>query len=198
MDGDGLDDVLISDRKGDIRGVRWLQNPGQNDDLYSPWKNHDIGLNDGEPMFMTVADLNGDSLDDILVPDLTKGFVVFLQMPDHSWIRKNVDFPGFSGTRGKAVAVGDIDQDGELDVVSTYEGAEAKSGVVWTSGLLDPAHRKDYDVSGTAGIKFDLACLLDMDGDGDLDILTSEENNNSSTVAGLGVVWYENPYSVKK
>jgi hypothetical protein len=29
--------------------------------------------------------------------------------------------------------------------------------------------------------------LVDLDGDGDLDVLTCEER------AGLGVIWYENP-----
>jgi len=37
------------------------------------------------------------------------------------------------------------------------------------------------------GIKFDLIQSLDLDQDGDLDIVTCEERNN------LGVIWYENP-----
>lgn len=192
MDQDGFDDILISDRKGSNRGVRWLQNPGNGSALNKHWQNHVIGLNDGEPMFLDLADLNGDDLDDIIVPDLIQGFVVFTQTANHTWQRVNIPFPKSSGTRGKCVAVGDIDNDGQLDVVSSYEGAERKEGVMWTSGLLTQ-HRKDHNVSGTAGIKFDLVKLIDMDGDGDLDILTSEENNNSSTVAGLGVIWYENP-----
>jgi hypothetical protein len=32
-----------------------------------------------------------------------------------------------------------------------------------------------------------------MDNDGDLDVLNTEENDNSDTEAGLGFVWYENP-----
>jgi hypothetical protein len=50
----------------------------------------------------------------------------------------------------------------------------------------------NYDVSGPAGIKYDFVYLIDIDKDGDLDILTCEENNNSETDAGLGVIWYEN------
>ena len=37
------------------------------------------------------------------------------------------------------------------------------------------------------GVKHDLVPLIDLDGDGDLDVLTTEETK------GLGVVWYENP-----
>jgi hypothetical protein len=45
------------------------------------------------------------------------------------------------------------------------------------------AHR----LSGPDGIKHDLVALVDLDGDGDLDAMTSEE------VKDLGVIWYENP-----
>ena len=45
-------------------------------------------------------------------------------------------------------------------------------------------------VSGTEkGIKYDHLEVLDIDGDGDLDILTCEEHE---TNGGLGVIWYEN------
>lgn len=37
------------------------------------------------------------------------------------------------------------------------------------------------------GEKFDRIELLDLDGDGDPDLLTCEEREN------LGVIWYENP-----
>ncbi|HJN14104.1 MAG TPA: hypothetical protein QGH10_01370 [Armatimonadota bacterium] len=44
-----------------------------------------------------------------------------------------------------------------------------------------------HDVSGPEGIKYDLIEPIDMDADGDLDLLTCEERE------GLGVFWYENP-----
>lgn len=51
-----------------------------------------------------------------------------------------------------------------------------------------------FDVRGPEGIKFDLNLLLDVDADGDLDVINSEENDNARDgKAGLGVVWYENP-----
>ncbi len=37
------------------------------------------------------------------------------------------------------------------------------------------------------GSKFDLIQAVNLDGDGDLDLLTCEERDN------LGVFWYENP-----
>ena len=46
---------------------------------------------------------------------------------------------------------------------------------------------KDHEISGTEGIKFDRIELIDLDQDGDLDLVTCEERVN------LGVIWYENP-----
>ena len=42
-------------------------------------------------------------------------------------------------------------------------------------------------ISGVDGVKHDMIKLLDLDQDGDLDLLTCEE------VKQLGVIWYENP-----
>ena len=94
---------------------------------------------------------------------------------------------------GKSAAVGDIDGDGKPDLVTTYDGAEERTGVIWSTIPSDEKPWIHHNVSGLAGNKYDFAYLIDINRDGALDILTSEENNNSSTVAGLGVVWYENP-----
>ena len=86
----------------------------------------------------------------------------------------------------------DVDLDGRLDVLFTCENAQKKSGAMW---LSPPASNNvtDYEwlpheISGTKqGVKFDLIQLLDLDQDGDLDLITCEERDN------LGVIWYENP-----
>jgi hypothetical protein len=66
-------------------------------------------------------------------------------------------------------------------------------GVAW----YDPADTPTasdwqiHNVSGPRGIKFDRIVLHDLDGDTDLDAVTTEEKVNGER--GLGVVWYENP-----
>jgi len=42
-------------------------------------------------------------------------------------------------------------------------------------------------VSNVQGRKFDLLQLVDLDQDGDLDVITCEEADN------LGLIWFENP-----
>jgi len=54
------------------------------------------------------------------------------------------------------------------------------------------------NISGAPGEKFDLVLLLDLDRDGDLDVMTMEERDATfGTIRGmgrgLGVIWHENP-----
>ena len=89
----------------------------------------------------------------------------------------------------KAVRFADLDLDGSNEIVVTCEGAtHDRSGVFYLRKKL--SHWNAHDISGPAGIKFDRIEVLDLDADGDLDVLTCEERFAGR---GLGVIWYENP-----
>lgn len=194
MDGDGIWDILITDRYGDMRGLRWLKNPGNPTDHHIGWENHYIGLRDGEPMFLGLAHLDAwsrDGIPGVIVPDLTNGWEIFYR-EDGVWFRELMPYPVFSGTRGKSVAVADIDEDGAWDFVASFEGARDRSGVLAVTSFR--SNRPNFlDISGLTGIKYDFVVLLDMDGDGDLDVLTCEETGGDGSKQGLGIIWYENP-----
>lgn len=88
------------------------------------------------------------------------------------------------------MAVLDVDADGRNDLVFTCGSAgNGKSGARWLSyrDAVTDAVWDDHEVSGPEGVKYDRIELLDLDADGNLDVITCEERNN------LGVVWYENP-----
>ena len=98
----------------------------------------------------------------------------------------------------KAFRVGDIDLDGKADIVATSVKAIESAGLVGVGWLQQPetatsADWMPFNIAGPEGEKFDRIELYDVDGDGDLDVLTTEERNNSFEVFGLGIVWYENP-----
>jgi len=203
MNGDGRDDVLLSDRLGELAGVRWLENPGPNSPhLKAPWKNHWIGARGREAMLIDAADIDGDGIREIIVPHyLNDDFRLSIfrrrggPSPDE-WDEHSVRYPAFAG-RPKAVTVGDVDLDGRPDIVlATARQLKAgleKRGIVWLR-FRDSPFQPDwevFDVSGPEGVKFDLNLLLDVDSDGDLDVINSEEIGDGR--AGLGVVWYENP-----
>lgn len=209
MNDDQRPDILISDRRNSSRtGVRWLENPGiHSTDFYNPWSSHMIGANLEEPMFHTSADLDGDGRAEVIVPDLLKGLVVLEpdDKPYTSWSQYVKSYPEWAGPRGKGVSAGDLDLDGRIDLVLSFEEGggvasipypeykeNGKYSVIWGSYTGNPitGSWSWKKVSGLKGRKFDLVNLIDLDGDGDLDVLTNDENEEGT---GLGVVWYENP-----
>ena len=193
MDGDGDTDIVITDRKGPNAGCRWLENPGVGDRQKQPWKSHMIGAAGLEVMFMALSDLDGDGAEEAIVPERTKETTRIFRRPsspDRPWKEEIIDLPEYTG-RAKSVEVGDVDGDGVMDFVhSTNTYGREINGLTWTSG-------KDKDrifkgISGPHNAKYDKVELLDIDGDGDLDVLICEENFGENS-EGLGVVWYENP-----
>ena len=188
MNGDGAVDIVASDRKGPRSGALWFQNmPGS-----AAWPVVRVGPEgEDEAMFLDVADLDGDGNTDIVmaVRDGPIRFFRGLSARGNSFRRHSIEIPDGFGT-AKAVAVGDMDGDGAADLVFSCENADGDlSGIGMLRHAGDPTASswEVTDVSGPEGTKFDRVELVDLDGDGDLDILTCEEADN------LGVVWYENP-----
>ena len=200
VDGDGRQDVIVSDRKGDQPGVYWLQS--QPDGPGLQWARHAIGGLGQQVMFLDYADLNGDGVKDVLVA-ISGGDLLYLRRDvpegqrhqtatkpdDIRWSAFTISMPENVGG-GKSVRVGDINLDGKMDLVLSCESANGdRSGVVWMeyNGTPEKGSWQTHELSGTAGVKFDLLQLVDLDGDGDLDVITCEERDN------LGLIWYENP-----
>ena len=199
VDGDGDSDVLTTDRRGPLRGCRWLENPGAGPAQMQPWKNHFIGGRQSEVMFMTRADIDADGADEVLTAVKGEGPLWFRRRgKTEDWQPFAIAMPAGVGS-GKAVAAGDIDRDGRVDIVFSCEHARGgKSGVMWLSFGKAPGEKvwRPHEISGPKGIKFDRLELLDLDGDGDLDVLCCEESEPSAGKdRGLGVFWYENPHA---
>lgn len=190
MDQDGDMDIAASDRKGPSRGCLWLENPGPGLSQDRPWTVHRIADTTREVMFMDLADLDGDGLIDVLATTAGKEIVWHRRRSTNGdeWETHVIPIPTSAGT-GKSVRVGDVDLDGRPDIVFSCEHAQQTSGVMWLEarGPAVSASWLAHDISGPSGIKFDLVQLIDLDEDGDLDAITTEE------VEGLGVIWYENP-----
>lgn len=203
MDDDGDMDIVVSDRKpGETQGVRWLENPGKIGKQKKAWVNHLVGCEGLEVMFMDIVDLDRDGLEDIIVTETTTRKIVFLKRLDktgQNWKNYLIDIPEYTG-KPKSVAAGDINMDGKLDLVHSSEEAKGEiEGIFWLSYNNEPADSvwKWHKVSGPVGIKFDRIELTDLDGDGDVDILTCEENYGEDS-KGLGIIWYENPFKKTK
>lgn len=191
MNNDGLLDILVSDRAGVLHGVRWLERPSNPDLLSQPWTNHFIGAEHRSPTLISTVPAGNIAPTGIVVPSGSKRLTLYEREDETAqhWSAHPIPYPERLGTP-KAVAVGDIDLDGVLDVVlagTNLDGHE--EGIVWLShgALASELNPEKFGLSGAQGEKFDRMELIDLDGDGDLDVLTTEEVQN------LGVIWYENP-----
>ena len=200
IDRDGDPDLLLGDRRGALSGVRWLENPGPNSPLLrAPWKSHMIGAAGWEVQFISYADLDGDGIKEVIAP-YYKGndnkLSLFQLALNGNWVEHPIAYPEMLG-RPKSAVIGDINLDGLPDIVLSAEQAYGDlQGIVWLQNTGSPflGSWKTRPLSGSKGIKFDLNILQDLDRDGDLDVLNTEEqfpivNGN----LGLGVIWYENP-----
>ncbi|MDG2223873.1 MAG: VCBS repeat-containing protein [Rubripirellula sp.] len=187
MDGDRDLDILFTDRKGSKSGCFWLEHPGA-ERVDQPWREHAVGLEGKEAMFLSLADVDRDGLQDVIVSIRPQTIVVCRRQggAGRQWESDVIAIPESFGS-AKDAAAADLDQDGQMEIVFTTE--RASNGKIGVGCVINPLSEKPgfKSISGVDGTKHDLVQLLDLDGDGDLDILTCEEVNN------LGVIWYENP-----
>ncbi|MBP6700298.1 MAG: hypothetical protein KA135_03585, partial [Halioglobus sp.] len=108
----------------------------------------------------------------------------------------------------KGIACGNIDADAKLDIVISMSGRG--HGVFALMNMEDTLADQTLHLQVIAGdefrsrkgIKHDNLVLQDLDEDGDLDIITTEENGARGLLSrllpglitrGLGLIWYENP-----
>jgi len=191
MDGDGDSDLVLSDRKRKESGAYWLENPGVGPAQSGPWLEHGIGAVGLEAKFLTLSDVDGDALEDVVLAVQPRE-IHWLRRLDRTglkWQEHVIPLPEEAGI-AKAVTVGDVDGDGRLDLVFSCEQAEQpRQGLMWLSSDGPPRGGawNAHALSGVDGVKHDLVALVDLDADGDLDAVTTEEVKN------LGVIWYENP-----
>jgi hypothetical protein len=203
MDSDGREDIVFAGRQG----VGWFRNPGYQTLGVSPdtaiWERIVITPNGSE---FTFCDHIVDRLEDMIVATSHDSGMVakWLKRLDDTgrhWAEYPITSDSLrSGNESllkfviKGVACGYVDADDRIDVVFTGSGhghgvfmmsprTDIVSGLTWDLVNLTPY--ADY-------MKYDNLRLADVDADGDLDILTTEEGAGVFT-SGKGVLWLENP-----
>jgi hypothetical protein len=196
VDRDGDIDVVVSDNQGQGRGIFWLENPGTRAAMSgAAWTEHSILTSSTDRFnFLTVTDLDLDGKSDILSAG-SSSWLFWLRRSSGAgngmegvsagWELHRIRLPG--GHRGsKAVRVADFDLDGKPDIVMTLGGGGDKTNVYWMDYRKEVTDEEwlAHEISGPFGQKFDLIQLLDLDGDGDLDVITCEEDYNLGVATG--------------
>ena len=174
MDADGDQDLVYSDRKGTKRGVGWLEQPS---DPATHWKDHMLGLQNAEPMFV-------DASEDRIIVSTRNGYLEdFSRRSGRPW--KSVRIPNPPGVEfGKAVRRLTPTQLAMTANTAADKKSEPEKPAFW---LWKSEDNSWHVIDPILECKFDRIEAIDLDGDGDLDLMTCEERKN------LGVVWYENP-----
>ncbi len=190
MDGDGDNDILVSDR---AQGLRWVENRLAED---ATWTEHPIGENHGDFALCPGLFRQGELA---IAAFLRTRPMIYTPTPDGKWYGQELiatnALPDGSIPKGlKGMACADLDLNGLVDIAVSVSGYG--HGVF--AYLQDTDQWQVVPVAGTRqnnlfkGIKHDTLSLADLDQDGDLDIVTTEENGGLLG-RGLGFIWFENP-----
>ena len=170
MDGDGDDDVVYSDRRGITQGIGWLEQPNDQTDK---WTEHRIAGQGREVMFLSASPHE-------VITATRHGQWIEYRNDDGNWLSRSYSNPPGVGN-GKAIER--ISPDHIVMTANTKASNDPNQPGIW----LRRAAGDWSAIDRTDRVKFDRMELIDLDGDGDLDVMTCEERQN------LGVVWYENP-----
>ena len=178
VDGDGDLDVLSASAMDDT--VAWYANQG--DLTFS--ERRVIDPNADGAVSVYAVDLDGDGAVDVLSASSWDDRITWYSnhMGDGTFDRSTIDF-GADGAWD--VHAADLDGDGDPDVLSASRGADR---IAWYENTVADGRAPDFsrrqniatDAQGAESVH-----VADLDGDGDLDVLSASFHDNT-------VAWYEN------
>ncbi|MBW3077614.1 FG-GAP-like repeat-containing protein, partial [Prochlorococcus marinus] len=177
VDGDGDLDIVSASIEDDT--IAWYENNGAADPTFIKSV---IATNADGAEDVHVADMDGDGDLDIVSASREDNTIAWYEnngAADPSWTASDIANNALGAQR---VFVADIDGDGDLDIVS---GSYFDDTIAWyeNNGAADPSWTA-VDIATTADGAHDVH-VADMDGDGDLDIVSASYLDDT-------IAWYEN------
>jgi hypothetical protein len=177
MNRDGRPDIACGAKGGenfpDGEWFAWWEQPAEPS---TPWKKHLLAEGQVGATNILPVDLNGDGHMDFVASRGHGTGVFWFEGPDFNLIE--ID-PSIANPH--CLIVDDLDGDGDLDVATV--GSEPDGEAVWYENNGSSAFKR-HDIAAEQG-SYDLRAV-DMDRDGDPDLLVAGHNSNN-------IVWFENP-----
>lgn len=179
MDNDGDLDILSTWADG--HKIRWHENDGNSPPNFTARVAADISLSG--PRAVHAADMDSDGDLDMLSAFFPRDRIVWLE--NNGGSPPSFPINTITDTADGAVSVygADVDSDGDIDVLSA---ARYDNEVAWyeNNGALEPTFtpRVITDIAFGANSVY----ATDVDGDGDLDVLSAGYDANGN------IIWYEN------
>lgn len=219
MEGDGDLDVIVTRVNAASQNVRWLENPGGPPDCppldLTPmgcWERRTIGQIDGGADVMEVADIDGDGFEDILVRSNAGSVIQWFRHPSPTDLLNNTNVLNgipwavytiieLAGRQPRGLGVGDINFDGQLEVLIAAEGSvfwldsSTADSVFdeWSPNLIVDDAQLDSSLFAPEGPAFinDLL-VFDIDCDGTNDVIATIDRRSLSGLSTDVVVWFRN------
>jgi FG-GAP-like repeat/Secretion system C-terminal sorting domain len=186
LNNDGRNEI-VSSAFG--KNVLWWEY----DSLANSWEKHIIDNTNNGAMYIYVADIDGDEMLDVVASG------VDLQGPKIMWYKNNGNDEEWGKNtistffrNGHGIYAGDIDNDGDMDVVSSSEGANKIS---WFENMNGDGSDWEQRIVLENIISPQAVCLADINNDSYLDIIAASSGENKIVclwnLNGDGTNWLE-------
>jgi len=181
LDNDGdLDVVSGSETDEDYELIAWRNDGTPFTGLWTP---NDIGASLAYINSVTLGDLDKDGdLDVVSGGNIHEDYEVIAWQNDGSpfsgyWTQNDV---GASDAHISCVALGDLDNDGDLDIASTSKNGDESEVVVWENDDTPFSGLWNRIQMGAGQDYLYTIELADLDNDGDLDLVTGSNDEDAS------------------
>lgn len=176
FDGDGYLDLTSADEG--LFNIVIVYNDGDGNFINRPKTSYDIG---GYPYSILYHDFNGDGDKDLVTSNNAQQSISFLWNLGNGSFAPFVDY-SFDSQRPFDLSIGDMDGDGDDDILCTHLGYESAPenniSILWNNGNGSFSTHTSYEV----GIDPIRVRAVDIDLDSDLDLITANFGSNTITI----------------